>query len=289
MTSVVNPGSPGPAALGALEFDRIREIVYRACGINLTPDKRTRVESRVLRRARLLGLASAGDYCDLLAAAPEDDQELVALIDAITVNKTDFFREPVHFDYLTGEVLPQLAAQGVGIMRTLQVWSAACSTGEEPYTLAMVIREFFRNAGRAPRIAVTATDISTAVLEKAVKAIYPADVAAAVPAAFEKRYLLRSRDPARREVRVAPEVRGDVRFARVDLVHDSLAGLERMDVIFCRNVLIYFDRPTQENVVRRLARQLRPGGYLFTGHAEVLSGFDMPVARVAPTICRRVE
>lgn len=270
------------------QFERLRKIVCDASGIVLQPEKRAAVESRLQRRLKSLSLDTFSRYLDLVRSAGHE-RELIALINAVTINKTDFFREPVHFRFLAGQALPDLAALGAGAARPLNAWSAACSTGEEPHTLAIALAEY--GAGRRGPFGYTVlgTDISTEVLRKAATGIYRTSDLSPVTPALVQKYFLRSRKPGADAVRVAPEIRKTVRFERLDLVHGAFGSIEPMDVIFCRNVLIYFDRPTQELVVQRLARKLQIGGFLFMGHSEALSGMDLPLRAVAPTIYRRVR
>ncbi len=185
------------------------------------------------------------------------------------------------------QALPQLAADfGAGTRKPLQVWSAGCSTGEEPYTLAMVLSEF---AAIEPGFAfeIMATDICTRVLETARAGIYREDKFATVPKEIQRKYLLRSRDREKAQMRIIPELRTKVTFRHLNFMDSDYGVGKPLDVIFCRNVLIYFDRPTQEMILRRLTRHLPPGRFLFTGHAETLGGMDLPLIPMAPSVYRR--
>jgi chemotaxis protein methyltransferase CheR len=214
--------------------------------------------------------------------------EAVHLIDAVTTNKTDFFREPEHFRILVRQALPTILADRHMVAQAqLKLWSAACSTGAEPYTLAMVLADWRENRPGL-RISILATDLSTEVLAVGRRAVYPEAMVAVVPPDFRHRYLLRSRDKTKQLVRVTPELRGCVRFARLNLMDDNYPLDRDFDVIFCRNVLIYFDKPTQRTVLQRICQHLRPGGYLFLGHSESLAGLDLPLRSVANTVLRRV-
>ena len=204
------------------------------------------------------------------------------MIDLITTNKTDFFREPGHFEFLTRVALPSIATAG----RTVRVWSAGCSTGEEPYTLAMVLSEYAEQHP-AWQFSILATDISTRVLEKARLGIYEATDIAPIPSEIRRKHLLRSRDRDNPRSRIAPATRSLVEFQRLNLMDSDFGLAHPMDIIFCRNVVIYFDKQTQEQLVRRFTRNLRPHGYLFMGHSETLHGFDVPLVQVAPTVYRR--
>jgi chemotaxis protein methyltransferase CheR len=205
----------------------------------------------------------------------------------VTTNKTDFFREPRHFDFLTATAVPEFLASHAA-RRPLLVWSAACSTGEEPYTLAMVLSEYgLSHPGFAFRI--LGTDISTDVLKKAALGIYSSDAIKPVPAALKARYFLRGREAGSSRVRVAPELRRLVEFHRLNFMDAEYRLTEKFDVIFCRNVIIYFDRPTQQSILEKITQRLQPKGYLFMGHAETLHELDLPLAPIAPALYRRIN
>jgi chemotaxis protein methyltransferase CheR len=212
------------------------------------------------------------------------EEELTPMIDQVTTNKTDFFREPAHFDYLARKALPELTLS----KKSIVLWSAGCSTGEEPYTLAMVLNEF-ADGHRGCDFTILATDISTRVLEKARLAVYDEEAVSPVPPELKKKYLLRSKDRTRSLYRVRPELREHVRFRHLNLMDGDFGFREQMDIIFCRNVIIYFDKPTQERLLNGFCRHLSPHGYLFMGHSETLFGMDLPLVQVAPTVYRRVR
>jgi chemotaxis protein methyltransferase CheR len=269
------------------EFQRFSVFIHEECGIKMPPAKKAMVQTRLQKRLRLLGMTSFSEYADFVFSSEGMQTELIAMIDVVTTNKTDFFREPGHFDYLTGTAVPELIGNiRVGIQKKLMVWSAGCSTGEEPYTLAMVLGEF---AERCPGFDFTilATDISTQVLEKAKAAIYDAEKVAPVPASLKTKYLLRSKDRSNGTVRIVPELRSRIRFRRLNFMDGDFGMREPMDVIFCRNVIIYFDRRTQETLLNRLCSHLIPGGYLFMGHSETLNGMDLPLTAVSSSVYRR--
>jgi chemotaxis protein methyltransferase CheR len=205
----------------------------------------------------------------------------------VTTNKTDFFRESNHFDYLISTALPELNALRQGAPRkALRFWSAGCSTGEEPYTLAMVMSEYVAdNYGTDFRI--LATDICTKVLEKGKSGIYDIERVEPVPMRYKKKYLLRSKDPQKELVRIVPDLRARITFRRLNFMDREFGIVEPMDVIFCRNVVIYFDRKTQERLLNKFHSHLVPGGYLFMGHSETLNGLDVPFSQVASTIYRK--
>lgn len=268
--------------LSRRDFDRVRELVQQQCGIQLGPDKHTMVEVRLRRRVRALGQASYASYCAYLFDV-RPKTELIALIDVITTNKTDFFRESNHFDFLVQKVLPEFNRSG----KALSIWSAACSSGEEPYTMAMVLSEYAEKH-EGFRFRVLATDISTEMLERAATAVYTTQMIEPVPHSMQRKYFMRSRDRGDNRVRIVPELRSKVDLRRLNFMDESYGLCEAPQVIFCRNALIYFDRDTQESIVRKLIRELEPGGYLFIGHSETLSQMDLPVTAVASTIYRKV-
>ncbi|MBE0616560.1 MAG: protein-glutamate O-methyltransferase [Proteobacteria bacterium] len=273
------------ARLSPGDFARLGEWIQRGCGIRMPASKRITVETRLRKRLRALGLADFRGYCEYVFSAAGEG-ERTHLVDAITTNKTDFFREPQHFEYLVRAALPALVgARGAGVRRPLAVWSAGCSSGEEPYTLAMVLNEVAEGMPGF-RFLLLATDLSTAVLRRAAQATYDEERIAPIPLPLRKKYLLRSMDRSRGLVRVAPEVREHVRFRQLNFMDDDFRLREPMDVIFCRNVMIYFDRPTQAAVLNRFCRHLEPGGYVFLGHSETINGLAVPLRQVAPTIYR---
>lgn len=270
--------------LSVRDLERLRRLIYQHSGITLSTEKKLMLEGRLRRRMARLNIGSYRQYCEyVFDDAGHEAQELVHLIDVVTTNKTDFFREKVHFDFLTSQALPQLTARADG--RELLIWSAGCSTGEEPYTIAMVLSEY-RQSHPGFRFRILATDISTAVLERAERGVFHSDVVQPVSRDLLHRYFMRSRDSDSGLLRVIPELRGTIEFRRLNLMEDFGLG-EPADAIFCRNVIIYFDRPTQERLLARLSRQLVAGGYLFLGHSESLHQMDIQLAPVAPALYRK--
>jgi len=275
---------PGSDHLEPDDFRRVAAFVSARTGIRLTEAKRIMVESRLRRRARARGCSTLGEYvAGTLGEALIDEEEIVHLINVITTNKTDFFREPAHFDFITNVVLPEIAESG----REGKFWSAACSTGAEPYTLAMVLADY---SLRRPdfRWSIAASDISTEVLATARRGIYPAEMMDPVPEADLRRYVMSANDPGRGEVRIVPELRAAVCFSRVNLIDPRWPVDHDFDLIMCRNLLIYFDRESQGRVVERLISHLRPGGWLILGHSDGVSGFDLPLRSLGRSIFKRV-
>lgn len=263
------------------EFQQLSKLVYAECGINLGEGKKVMLESRLTKRLRVLNMLSFKEYIQHITSKEGIDTELVHMIDVVTTNKTDFFREPHHFEYLTNTLLPEFIHRNGD--RTFRTWSAACSTGEEPYTMAMVLQDFALTHSRFT-YNILASDISTHVLQRAAMGIYNPAHVDVLPLTVKKKYFLKSKDQTKPSARVIKSLREKVEFVRLNLMDDQLNVGDNMDVIFCRNVLIYFDRKTQLEVVNKLAQKLKPGGYLFIGHSESLHQFDLPLRQVRPTI-----
>lgn len=270
------------------DFVRLSSLIESEYGIKMPPSKRTMLESRLQRRVRQLGLPDLKRYVEFLFSEEGIGLELVHLADVITTNKTDFFREPVHFDLLLSLVLPELLGRQRESGSPLRVWSAGCSTGEEPFTLAIVLNEFAERVA-AFSFTILATDLSAGVLEKGRLGVYDRARIAPVPLLLQKRYFLRSKDPDLDLVRVKPFLRELVRFKRLNLKDARYDIAEPFDVVFFRNVIIYFSRETQREIVRRVCRSLKVGGFLFMGHSETLFGMDLPLEQIAPTVYRRVR
>lgn len=286
------PGSPawGAQPMSQREFDRFSEFISGHCGIKMPPSKKVMLEARLQKRLRSLGLGSFREYYAHLQGEAGSG-ELVHMLDAVTTNKTDFFREASHFDIMDGTVLSEFAEEQERSgerARTFLIWSAGCSTGEEPYSLAMVLAEF-AESHPSFRSTILATDISTKVLERAQEAVYDADRVAGISPAMKQKYLLRSRDRSKNLVRIAPAIRSMVQFRRMNLMEEAFTFEQPFDAIFCRNVIIYFDRRTQEGLINRFCRVLRPKGFLFLGHSESIHGFTLPLRRIVSTVYRKTE
>lgn len=280
MKELVNHAMIEPTRLTLPEFQKLSRLVYDQCGINLSESKKIMLESRLTKRLRILNMSSFKDYIQYLGTSQGIQNELVHMIDVVSTNKTDFFREPHHFDFLQQTILPQFIKEG---KRKINIWSAACSSGEEPYTLAMVLQDFAR-LNNGFDYSIFGTDISTEVLQKASLAIYPLARAVDIPLAYKQKYLLKSKDDQKPTVRIVPELRKKVHFERINFMDAVLPVEEMFDVIFCRNVLIYFDRKTQQDVVLKLTTKLKKGGHLFIGHSESLYQLNLPITQIKPTI-----
>ncbi len=264
------------------DFNRLAQFINGYSGIRMPASKRAMVEGRLRRRLVRHGFNDFTSYCQYLFEGGGMADEAVHIIDAVTTNKTEFFREPDHFRFLADVVLPELLRGRDA--PSLKLWSAACSVGAEPYSLAMLLAEQMRQSGRDIRCSILATDLCIEVLEKAIAGIYSEEMVRPIPLELRQRYVLRSRDPEARLVRITPDLRRLVRFLRLNLMDDHYGVDQGFHVIFCRNVLIYFSRADQERVLARLAEHLAPGGYLFLGHSETIAGLNLPLRPVGPTI-----
>ncbi len=266
-------------------FRSIAQLIETEVGIKLPAAKRLMLEGRLHKRVRALNFSGISEYVETLFEPGQLEVELTHLIDVVTTNKTDFFREPSHFEFMKDVAVAELLkARG---RKDLKIWSAACSMGMEAYTAAMVLDDMARTGGRSFQFRILGTDISTTVLAFAKAAIYTRDVLAPVPQEFAKRYFLRSRDRSSGEMRIVPELRRLTNFMRMNLMDSSYPVDRDVDIIFCRNVLIYFERETQRKVIEQLCSHLRPGGYLMVGHSESMIHSVVPgLKQVQPTIFR---
>jgi chemotaxis protein methyltransferase CheR len=267
------------------EFRQISDLVYRHCRINLHDGKKELVRARLAKRMRGGGFTNVGQYIEHVLA-DASGAEFTGLIDSLSTNLTSFFREVAHFNYLKAHFLPALAARKrkQGANRIL-AWSAGCSSGEEPYSLAMMLSDELP-AGEGWDVRILATDISTRVLDIARAGSYPAARVQSVPPPQRQQYLTAARRNSTMLYSVVPAVRRLVRFRHLNLM-DAWPFSGPFDFIFCRNVMIYFDKPTQEKLVNRYHDVLRPGGLLFTGHSESLTGIAHRFRYVEPTIYAR--
>ncbi len=275
------PARPSKNGLSPKEFSQLSQFIYDTVGIKLSQAKKTMVEARLQKRLRILKMNSHKDYFNFLFSNDGMQTELINLIDVVTTNTTDFFREPQHFDFLANNVLPEWLGRS-GANPLLRIWSAGCSLGMEPYTLAIVLSEF-EEKKPAFNWRILATDISTQALQKAVKAVYDEERVNCIPYSMKSKYLLRSKDRKKKLIRIVPELRKRVEFRRLNFM-EPFSFNHPMDIIFCRNVVIYFDKQTQETLFNKFCRVLKPGGYLFIGHSESLAGMTLPLRQVIPTV-----
>ena len=263
------------------EYELFRALIYEQCGINLGQQKMQLVRARLGKRLRAGGFRSYREYYEFVRNDPTRS-ELVHLIDAISTNTTHLFREGRHFEFLARTVRRWMEAEPPRPL-PIRIWSAGCSSGEEAYSIAMTMDDLLRCCPRL-QFKILATDISTRMLERARRGVYPPDRLANVPAEFRRRYFLRIVEDGEPLAQVRPELRRAVRFARLNLVNEPFPFRNGFDVIFCRNVMIYFDRPTQQALVSKFTAALNPGGYLLIGHSESLNNTQHALRYVMPTV-----
>jgi chemotaxis protein methyltransferase CheR len=266
----------GPLSLGAPAFEKFRRLAYDKFGLNLTAGKHDLVAARLGKKLRELKIPSYEAYYDLVLA-DRSGESLIALIDALSTNHTSFLREASHFEFLIKRVLPALRKRA-----SIDIWSAPCSTGEEPYSIAITLLEQL-GVPPKPALRIRATDISTRAVAVAKQGAYTADRLGAMPVPLLKKYFKQTGPGS---FKVNPEVRCMIEFERVNLI-EPMRSNRMFPVIFCRNMMIYFDKPTQERVVTSLSQFLEPGGYLMIGHSESLMGVHHSLEYVQPAIYRK--
>ncbi len=266
------------AELTDKHFKKVSQIVHRMCGIHLKDGKEALVRARLMKRLRALGMDSFDTYISYIEKSPNSG-ELELMVDVMTTNKTSFFREPAHFEFLGAEVLPRLRGH------RMRFWTAACSSGEEPFSLAILIRETLPNCDRMD-IKILATDISTRMLERARQAAYSREYVQDVPKHLLQKHFARIGNTAPPLYQVRDAARSMVRFAWLNLI-DRWPMKGPFNVIFCRNVMIYFDRPTQQQLINRFWEYLEPEGYLFVGHSEGLSAITHKFQYIRPAVYRK--
>jgi chemotaxis protein methyltransferase CheR len=275
--SLVHTGPP----LAPRTFDKIRRLVYEKAGIDLKDGKQQLVTARLGKKLREHKCRSFEEYLQNVET-DRTGQALIALIDALTTNFTSFLRETAHFEFLEKEILPKLGRREI-----VDVWCTAAATGEEPFSLLFTMLDHFGEA-RGPQCRVLATDISTRALQIAGKGVFPAERFSGVPKEWLPKYLLCGHGEFEGLYQVKPEVARNVEFRRLNLIEPFDPG-RLFPLISCRNVMIYFDKPTQERVVQRLASFLEPGGYLFVGHSESLAGTNHTLRFVRPAVYQKTE
>ncbi len=265
--------------LTKLHFEKIRDILYKISGIFLKQGKEELVKARLGKRLRELDLPTFDAYISFLETnSPEASAELAIMTDALTTNKTSFFREAQHFDFIVRQVIPRAARQG----RRLRIWCAGCSSGEEPYTLTMCLLENVPDIHNWD-MKILATDISPTMLRIAKTGLYSEDQLNDVPSDYRKKYFIRTEMDKQVKYKVAGKLSRYIKFAQLNLM-GSWPMKGPFDAIMCRNVMIYFDKPTREKLVARYYSLIKPGGYLFVGHSESLTGMNTPFRYVQPAV-----
>ena len=268
------------------DFNKLSNFINSNFGIKLPEVKRIMLQSRLQKRLKELNFTSFQQYCDYLFSAEGQKNEVVNMIDVVSTNKTDFFREPVHFDFLANNILKNYA-HTISSQKTFKIWSAGCSSGEEPYSLAIILNEFAQYNSNF-QYSIFATDISTIVLKKSVSAIYNEDKSNLIPVKLKKKYLLRNKDHTKKTMRIVKDIRQKVRFERLNLMDKRYNINEMFDCIFCRNTLIYFEHKVQEEVINKLCVNLEKDGYFFLGHSESITNMNVPLKQIQPTIFKKI-
>jgi chemotaxis protein methyltransferase CheR len=268
------------------EYKQLSSFILNQFGIKLPPNKKTLLQCRLQKRLKTLNYQSFKEYTNYVFSATGLQEEVYNMIDAVSTNKTDFFREPVHFDFLYSQGLTTyLNFSG---KNKLAVWSAGCSSGEEPYTLGMILTEFASSRSDFD-FKILATDISKRVLQHAVEGIYQEEKTEIIPFDLKKKYLLKGINSCKNQVRIIPELRNKVDFRRYNLLSTDFSSNGKFDIIFCRNVLIYFEREVQYRILKQFCSILNPGGYLFLGHSESITGYSLPLNQIRPTIFEKKD
>lgn len=268
------------------EFKKLSDFIYREYGIKMPPVKKVMLQSRLQKRLRELNLTNFKEYVNYVFSKEGQDNEVIHMIDVVSTNKTDFFREPLHFEFLTDIAVPEFVEANNG-KGTMKIWSAGCSSGEEPYTIGITMMECKE---RFPLLDfnIFGTDISSRILKSATEAIYKEPRIEGIPLSIKRKYFLKSKDRSSPTVRLIPEIRRRVSFSRLNFMSNSYNVNEVFDVIFCRNVLIYFDRETQERVINKLCTKLKSNGIFILGHSESITSMQVPLKQIKPTIFRRI-
>ena len=268
------------------DFNRLSKFITTNFGIKMPKVKRIMLQSRLQKRLKELNFTSFSQYCDYLFSAEGQKNEVFNMIDVVSTNKTDFFREPVHFDFLSNNILKNYTNNNFS-HNTFKIWSAGCSSGEEPYSMAIILNEFAQNNINF-LYSIYATDISTKVLNKSASAIYKEDRVSLIPLNLKKKYFLKSKDKSQKKVRIIKDIRQKVKFNRLNFMDNNYNVNEKFDCIFCRNTLIYFDHETQENVINKLCLNLKKDGYFFLGHSESITNMNVPLKQIQPTIFKKI-
>ncbi len=272
--------------LSDADFKKFSELIYAHVGISMKPEKKELLNARIGKRLRICNIGSFSDYYKFIKQPEQKNREFINFLDSVSTNFTSFFREISHFDYLKSTVLPELFRNKSASGKELFFWSSASSSGEEPYTIAMILNDF-KELNQQFRYKILATDISTKVLGLANRGVYAIEQTSKTPPAYLKKYFQKGKGNSAGRVKVKDEVRRQVTFQRFNLMHD-FPWHNEMDVIFCRNVMIYFDRETQQRLVEKFYNSLSRGGYLFIGHSESISSLKHDFLQVEATTYKKM-
>lgn len=276
---MAEPNEVLSSKLTTAQFNKLGQFIHSNYGIQMPDSKKVLLEGRLQKRLKINNLKNFGEYIDYLFSEVGQARELQFFIDAVSTNKTDFYREPHHFKFLKEEYLPEFVQDH----NHLKIWSAAASSGEEPYTIAIELREFMEQH-RGFTYEMLGTDISKEILQRAAKGVYEEKRVEIIPLHIKRKYFLKSKNKENRTVKVTRILQQNLRLKTLNLTGSLASVPGDFDLIFCRNVLIYFNRSVQEKVINALCRKLKPDGYIFLGHSESITGITAPLKQIAPTI-----
>ncbi|MFO7863154.1 MAG: CheR family methyltransferase [Salinivirgaceae bacterium] len=277
-----HPGNFNNIQLNSKEFERLSSYIFGNYGIKMPVAKKIMLQSRLQKRLRHLNITTFEKYIEFVFS-DKGKEEIIHMMDVVSTNKTDFFREPTHFEFMSEEILPEIYSRK---QNNVKIWSAGSSSGEEAYTITMVMEEFIEKHGHL-KYEITGADISTDMLKKAINGVYKLEKVFNIPESYKKKYLLKSKDSSKKLVRIKSHLRTKVKFFRLNLMDTVYNFPKDFDIIFCRNTLIYFERDTQEKVINKLCDHLKPGGYFILGHSESITNMNVPLQNIKPTIFRK--
>lgn len=271
-------------------FQKLGKVITESYGIKMPPDKKIMFQARLQRRLHELKIKSFDEYALNFFNKNNDSSELKVIADFISTNKTDFFREKEHFKFITDHFLPiYLNEQKELACQNIRIWSAGCSSGQEAYTIGITLEEYIRNKKQKFEYSILATDISERMLRSAKLAVYPAFDVKEIPLEIKQRYFLKSKELADPKVRVVKELRDKVQIAYLNLMDGTYPHIQKFDIIFLRNTLIYFEAKVQLEVLKKVVDNLNLGGYLFIGHSESLIKLQLPIQPIAPSVYVKIN
>jgi chemotaxis protein methyltransferase CheR len=275
-----------PAIMDDRDFEKLGKYIMNNYGIKMPSVKRSFLQNRLHKRLRFYGFQNFKEYIDFVFSPQGRAEELAIMIDAVGTHKTNFFRESHHFDYLLNDGLPDFSKSTC--RKNISVWSAGCSTGEEPYSIGMTLNEFILMQ-RSIDFQILATDISNSVLQQGALGIYGEEILGQIPSKYHTRYLLKGKESMKQKIRIDPLIRNKINFSNFNLLESDYSRLGRFDIVFCRNVLIYFEKEVQYRILKQICQAINPGGFLFLGHSESINGFSLPLEQIKPTIFRKSD
>jgi chemotaxis protein methyltransferase CheR len=271
-------------------FQKFANLITERFGIKMPPEKKIMFQARMQRRLHELEINSFDEYAKMLLNSNLDSPELSVLADYISTNKTDFFREKDHFDFITNQIIPDYLNIRLNVQKSiLKFWSAGCSNGQEAYSIAIILEEYIRLKKVPVNYSILATDISVRMLKTASEAIYPISNIDQIPLELKQRYFLKSKNQDNQKVRLIKDLRDKVTPAYLNLMDDNYLLNDQFDVVFLRNTLIYFNSLVQQKVLTKVINNLKTGGYLLIGHSESLINMNLPISSIAPSIYVKIN